>query len=217
MLDFRNRTVQVALFFVFWAVIILLRLSSLMLFGRSEVQAQMREQIVKTYTFPARRGRIILEGEGQVAWSTRHVDLYLHRSFKTGQALAQLREIFPLNSADIAQSLESDEEVLIIKDMSSEQFDKVFPLISSLPLELKSQFRRHHQRSYSRKLGHVKMMNGEERGIRGLERKYDRILRGQSLIYQVLVDRHGNWVEGSYREVQSMEIGHDVFVRGTEL
>lgn len=217
MLDFKNRTVQVAVFFVFWAVIILLRLSSLMLFGRAEVQAQMREQIVKTYTFPARRGRIILENQGQVAWSTRHVDLYLHRSFKTGQALAELQKIFPINTADIAQSLESDEKALIFKDMSSEQFDKVFPLISSLPLELESQFRRHHSRSYTRKLGDVKMMNGEERGIRGLERKYDRTLRGRSLIYQVLVDRHGNWVDGSYREVQSMEIGHDVFVKRSAL
>ena len=217
MFNFKNRTVQVALFFGLWAFILFARLSSLMLFSQTDVQEEMREQIVRTYTFPARRGRIILEGEGQIGWSTRHVDLYLHRSAKTKSVLAELDSFFSIDTAKLAERLESDNKVLIFKDMTSEQFDRIFPMISYAPLELVSQFRRHHKRAYSRKLGEVRMMAGEERGLRGAERKFDRTLRGRSLVYQVLVDRYGNWMEGSYREVQSMEIGHDVFVKRGEL
>jgi cell division protein FtsI/penicillin-binding protein 2 len=59
-------------------------------------------------------------------------------------------------------------------------------------------------------IGRVELKDGNQRGVSGFEKEYDSILAGAGGIYEVMLDRHKNWVQGTWALKRKAVPGNDV-------
>ena len=65
-------------------------------------------------------------------------------------------------------------------------------------------------------IGEVRQIDGVEVGISGLEKKYDSLLRGTPGQFTVMLDRHGHWINSTFRIVKAAENGEDLLLTAAE-
>ena len=67
-------------------------------------------------------------------------------------------------------------------------------------------------KEFSNEIGEVRQINGMESGISGLEKEYDHLLRGQPGKFTVMLDRHGKWINQTFRIVTPPVAGKDIYL-----
>ena len=66
------------------------------------------------------------------------------------------------------------------------------------------------------RIGRVTVEGGALKGISGFEKKYDHLLTGQDLIYEVMVDKHNRVIEKTFNEKSKLIPGQDVHLTEEE-
>lgn len=61
-------------------------------------------------------------------------------------------------------------------------------------------------------LGEVRQTDGMEHGVSGWEKEFDHILRGKPGTFSVMLDRHGKWVNSTFRIITPPCNGTDVYL-----
>ena len=188
----------------------------------SDLQQYVREHIRgvtwQTRYIPAMRGRI-LDSEGHaLAWSIRSFSLWYYNTENT--------EIVQTDMAKLNAFLQ-------VKNKPHFDHNVIGPHLlkgSLTPDELISlePFTRDHERfkitsHFIRRyidhevrslvsLGETVIIDHQEVGISGIEKKYHHMLTGQPAKYRVMVDRHGNWLTETWQEIQPAIPGFDVYI-----
>ena len=190
-----------------------------MISNRGQYLAEMTRESLERGIVPAIRGRILDRNGHPLAWSTRQFDLSWKIPRNEEHAQLQLRQIqqqLALQTPTKAEVLESaGKEIVLGKDLAPEAVTAMEPLCRSLSsLRLQSSFIRHrHPAAQLRKtLGEVNIVNGIEVGISGAEKAHDAILRGHSGIYQVMRDKHGQWLPETWQKLRELRPGYDVYL-----
>ena len=70
--------------------------------------------------------------------------------------------------------------------------------------------------SSSKRLGSTVFEDGQLKGISGYEAKYNHLLEGEDLVYEVMVDRQNKVIEKTYREISKMTPGRDIHLTEEE-
>lgn len=160
------------------------------------------------------RGRIYDENGKLIVWSERCYDLVfiggkcnrteynklcekikIHfPGVKVPDALFRRKTVLKYNLT--AEELEA-------ADILSSDFD-------ALDVQLRWERRvaaRHEQ------IGEVKQINGQECGISGWEKEFEPLLRGIPGEFEVMLDRHGKWVDNTFRIIIPAQAGQDLYLQ----
>ena len=173
----------------------------------------------KTGHLSAIRGRIFDKNNNLLAWSERCYDLQLNELPQDTKRLktinAQLNKLFgctldkvKLHNAAlplvVKYNLTADE--LAGADALAEQYSE-FEII--LRWERRNSI-------HTPELGEVHQINGMEYGISGWEKEFDHILQGTPGTFTVMRDRHGRWVNSTFRIIKPPTGGSDVYLSDQE-
>lgn len=168
---------------------------------------------VRQGTYYAGRGRILDKNDRVLAWSEKYFDLYLMSSEDDpnirSMTLRKVTEILP----DAAFHRVKDSDFLLKREISPEKILALEPLLIKFPdLKIFPRIERKavdytEVRNY---IGRVEFRDGNQRGISGIEKEYDSILTGTAGIYEVMLDRHKNWVQGTWLLKLKAVSGNDV-------
>ena len=163
------------------------------------------------------RGRIYdVDGE-IIAWSERCYDLVYRPGYtKADQAEAMQKALH----ADFPQapSIRNFYRALPLKtNLTAAELEKADRLCEKYPgLHIKLRWERRIDADHAAMIGEVRQINGVEVGISGLEKKYDDLLRGTPGKFAVMLDRHGHWINSTFRIVKAAENGEDLELSSAE-
>jgi len=213
-----------AFLFIFWAAVIVFRLSYFMIFKAPDNLTRMRDELQRTGRVAALRGRILAKGKNTpLAWSTRHFALKIQvpeNPQDYDKLLKRVCDIFniSLSAGLAAYRNQYGDKITIKKDLSPEELILLQKNFSHTAYVTASvYFNRHYRRGFTSRLGSVSMIGGKECGIKGLEKKYNRYLSGRDMVYKVFVNRQGEWVNDTYNLLQNMQPGYDVYLAESEV
>jgi cell division protein FtsI/penicillin-binding protein 2 len=97
------------------------------------------------------------------------------------------------------------------------ELEKADRLCEKYPgLHIKLRWERRIAANQQEMIGEVRQINGVEVGISGLEKKYDSLLRGTPGQFTVMLDRHGHWINSTFRIVKAAENGEDLLLTAAE-
>ena len=217
--QFNKRFRHVRLFFILWAAAMAVRLFYFGVIARPKIVQEMQGTMVQLVTIPAKRGRILNSRKKDIASSIRYIDLYIEKKGSLEHDVEIFNLDIPLDIAAVLRRARRVKEgkVLLKKNITAEEYSLFEKKFNHLPYTSRYYFRRLVDRRYKNKVGSVGKIDGVECGLSGLEKKYDHRLRGQDLVYQILVDRKGKEIKGSYRELKALRSGYDVYLKRGEL
>lgn len=202
-----------------WSLVVVARLSQLMLFPRETVRKATSDAWVPV-TIPGMRGCILDRNGRYLAWSERYFALYWKvapESARAAEELELLRGSLPAASLPAAEALPAQlgRELLISNNLAPRDM-AILPVLQTevAGLRLQSYFQRRYypDRTIRRLLGEVLIMNGEEVGVSGEEKKQDELLRGRPGRFRVMANRDGTWVKNTWTKVMDMSPGYDVYL-----
>ena len=191
-----------------------------MLFLAGAGGERYRQEVIKTSEqtgeLPAIRGRIYDRNGRLLAWSERCYDLIFkvdrynasqHHAM-IGDLKSSFKDIF------LPENFHTRNTVLKrnLTAAEVEAADRLSLTYRALDVDLRWERRinAHHAQ-----VGQVRQINGVETGISGWEKEYDSQLRGTPGTFSVMLDRHGNWVESTFRITRDAVDGQDVTVQIT--
>lgn len=168
-----------------------------------------------TGTLSAIRGRIFDKNDNLLVWSERCYDLTVvrlpedpKRLQKIQKELANAMQLQPdwekLSSAGLPAVIKSNLTAaeLALADTLSESY-------SEFDVTLRWERR---TAAPPPELGEVRQINGMEHGISGWEKKFDHILQGTPGTFTVMLDRHGKWINSTFRIQTPPRSGKDVYL-----
>ena len=194
----RNRILWILL--IIWAVLCAAKAVDLAVFRRGELQNRARKIALRTGVLPVMRGKLITQDGKVLAWS--EVEFVL---LSTGaiplEVSESLRNALPQRGAE---TLEFPIENLTAQELAAleELIDRKYPL---------KIVRRIRRRVIDDE--HIRTLVGETcdgEGITGWELEYDSELSGTPGKYQVLCDRHGEWLDHTWQLLEKPVSGKDV-------
>ena len=162
----------------------------------------------------ARRGSIYDEKGQLIAWSERCYDLELVQLPATPERLAKLSAaLLPGMQIGLSgEKLANASLPMVIKyNLTAEELtaaDELAEQYSELDVSLR--WERRSAVSLPA-IGEVMQLDGMEYGISGLEKKFDETLRGTPGTFSVMLDRHGRWVNSTFRILTAPRNGKDVY------
>ncbi|MCK5845343.1 MAG: hypothetical protein KAG97_11590, partial [Victivallales bacterium] len=189
------------------------RLFYFTVWARPEYLRSVERLSGRSGVIPSLRGRLLSVDGHVLAWSVIRTDICLKSIPASDQARAllqrRIREFAPeflLSSAV--------EGVILIKELSPEKEMRLFPLVSTTSelLFVKRVSRETRKDGDWTFVGAVEWRDGRFVGINGYEKEYDERLRGRDGKYQVMVDRRGRWIPGTWKEIAKTSNGEDVVV-----
>ena len=203
--------------FAIFALVIFLLIILRMLFlagsGGKVYRAEALAMASKNGELSAIRGRIYASNGRLSVWSERSYDLLFKSSALTPERRALLNNILqntldiddlprllPAHPAVIKYNLTARE--LIAADQLSMQYPE-------FAVELRWERLSDHAISTQ---GEVRQINGMEYGISGLEKEYESRLRGTPGRFTVMLDRHGRWINSTFRIISPPVPGEDIFL-----
>lgn len=221
-IDNRNRFNIVLSAVLVWAVLLTVRLFYFSVVDRETSFSQMATESLEKGRIRAMRGRILSADGDVLAYSIRKTALHIRVDI-SGSQLNSLVEILEkemklarrriLMKLANAQNVSS---VVIAENLSPEQIEKFSRYFTRNPsVFLKMSFERIYN-TKSSKLGRTVVENGQLKGISGYEEKYNSLLEGQDLIYEVMVDRQNKVIEKTYLEISRMTPGRDIHLTEEE-
>ena len=184
--------------------------------SQGEVYRQSASSMAcKSGRLSAIRGRIFDKNDKLLAWSERCYDLVLQELpadqkrvdflkdklekamlLKFPEILAE-NQLFPVV---IKYNLTANE--LAAADMLAEKYSE---------FDVSLRWERRCAASPP-ELGEVRQNDGMEEGISGWEKEFDDILSGTPGTFTVMLDRHGRWVNSTFRIVTPPKSGKDVYL-----
>lgn len=87
--------------------------------------------------------------------------------------------------------------------------DELSSRCSEFDVELR--WERFHK-EFNKEIGEVRQISGMESGVSGLEKEYDHILRGTPGKFTVMLDRHGKWINQTFRIITPPTPGKDIYL-----
>ena len=167
-------------------------------------------------TLPALRGRILDRNGVVLAWTELHYDLYLEtlpvRDRRLEQLALRLREDLDYSFTRPLSLLEPN--MILKRDLSPEEVRICGGLMKTFPeLRVRMRFERLtvDYPSLRDRIGEcLASEDGELRGVSGLEAEYDASLRGTPGKFIVMLDKYGNWFEGTLQMKRGSIPGGDV-------
>lgn len=214
-----RRTACLLVLFGLWGLVAIARLLDVMVLDRDQYLADMSRDSVYRGVVPATRGRL-LDRDGQpLAWSTRELVLVWRAPADPGQADAAwetLKENVPELGDAAACELPADPPngtFVLRRQISPESFPILAAFCERHPgLVLEPRLRRHHVADPDLRsvLGEVRVTDGVEIGISGLEKTHDALLRARPGAFQVLLDKSGDWLLETWRKTRELRPGYDV-------
>ena len=206
------------IFFFFTGVIfaaVLCRMIALAGLQGESYRQSARSMAYKSGKLSAIRGRIFDKNDKLLAWSERCYDLVLQElptdqkrldflalqleksmQLKLPQILAE-NQLLPVV---IKYNLTANE--LAAADMLAEKY-------SEFDVSLRWERRCANPPP---ELGEVRQTDGMEQGISGWEKEFDNILSGTPGTFTVMLDRHGRWVNSTFRIVIPPKSGEDIYL-----
>lgn len=165
------------------------------------------------------RGRIFDNSGNLLAWSERCYDLaYCGKNTdKTRQRILQTALLREMN-INLPESFFIRQHTCIVKfNLTAHELmiaDRLSSLFKEFSVDLRWE-RRHSQTIPE--LGEVRQIDGMESGISGCEKTHDQILRGIPGEFSVMLDRHGNWINSTFKLHTPPRPGDDVYWSGEDV
>lgn len=206
--------------FVAWAGIIVLRLSQLMLFPRETVLNAVTKEAWTEGSIPAMRGRILDRNGRTLAWSERRFALYWRiptDAAKSRQEFDLIVKAIPCCAMTKAETIAATagRELMLNANLGPRDLE-VFQLLREelTSVQVRSYVTRYHtdNRLLQRRIGEVRVVDGNEVGVSGEEKAYDELLRGRPGRYRVMVDKHGKWLKNTWEKTSGICTGYDVYL-----
>lgn len=214
-----RRIACVLVLFGLWGLVAIARLLDVMVLDRDQYLADMTRDSVYHGMVPATRGRL-LDRDGQpLAWSTRELVLVWHAPANPEQARAAWETLMTrvpelAEQASFAHAAGASSRARVIRrDIPAESFPTLVALCERNPgLALEPRLRRHQvaDPDLRQVLGEVRVVDGVEIGISGLEKTHDALLRARPGAFQVLLDKSGAWLPETWRKTRELRPGYDV-------
>ena len=159
------------------------------------------------------RGRIFDEKEDVLVWSERCYDLTLDARNMTEQRYRVIRKAYrKLFAGDNMPELQTGVLQVIKYNLTADELARADELSSSCSeFNVELRWERFHK-EFINEIGEVRQVNGMECGISGLEKEYDHLLRGQPGKFTVMLDRHGKWINHTFRIVTPPVAGKDIYL-----
>jgi penicillin-binding protein 2 len=211
--NFKLQAARLLWCILIWAVLASCWFFYYSVFARQKYIELGNKIAVRQGTYYAGRGRILDKNDRVLAWSEKYFDLYLMSSEDDpnirSMVVCKVAEIFP----DAALHRVKDSDFLLKREISPEKILALEPLLTKFP-DLKI-FPRTERRvvdyaEVRNYIGRVEFKDGNQLGVSGIEKDYDNILAGTCGIYEVMLDRHKNWVQGTWLLKRKAVPGNDV-------
>lgn len=211
--NFKLQAARLLWCILIWAVLASCWFFYYSVFARQKYIELGNKIAVRQGTYYAGRGRILDKNDRVLAWSEKYFDLYLMSSEDDpnirSMVVRKVAEIFP----DAALHRVKDSDFLLKREISPEKILALEPLLTKFP-DLKI-FPRTERRvvdyaEVRNYIGRVEFKEGNQLGVSGIEKDYDNILAGTCGIYEVMLDRHKNWVQGTWLLKRKAVPGNDV-------
>ncbi len=163
---------------------------------------------------PALRGRILDRDGVPLAWTELYNDLLLAREPERESRRRSLDSALEAAFGRLVpQALESG--LLLKRSLSPEELLAAYGLLREFPeLRIVPRVERRciDYPDVRRRIGRTGVDGARMSGSDGLEGSYDAKLRGRPGRFMVMLDRSGNWVEGTLKIVERPQMGGDVSV-----
>ena len=217
----RRRTLYLLAALGLWTLVVGWRLLDVMVVDRQSHLESFRAQAIRSGIVAAARGRILDRQGRALAWSERYFQLvYEPPADGGGMAadLAAMRVILPIDERALMDQAyrRPGRDLLVVEDLRLELVGRVEALVNANDhWRLQTSFRRRYataDATVRQALGQTRVYGQKEVGVSGWELEHDRELRGVDGKYEVMVDSHGRWLPGTWREVRPPQSGRDIYV-----
>ncbi len=215
---FGRRASLLLLLVIIWCAVLGIRFYKLMEARQTTPESQSSWRV---YTIPAMRGRILDQSGIPLAWSEREIDLVYRKANHMDQIwkdLYLLEDRMGLK-ADAAMKAVvhcSSRVVILKRSLNADEICRVAEVSRRCTrVILRNRFVRHHIEANARILqwlGETRQYGRRQVGVSGIEQKLNQVLLGQDGQFRVMVDRDGNWVPGTWTQIQSPRAGYDRYV-----
>lgn len=218
----QKRAVFLLFFLFIWAIVIIVHLFYYSVYNAEKYRKKGIALSERAGIIPAARGKIYDSNRKKLAWNEIYFDLYLkpYDGFPGRRKLVfkALSKIFGK-----IENIENENTVCIVKGMSPKEQIKCVDLIKYYPeLYLRPRVIRRRYTFKSKTnldnseinsiIGKVKQVDGQFYGVNGLEKRYDKDLSGETGRFKVMVDRFGNWIPGTWKELKKARAGKDIIL-----
>ncbi|MCP3966130.1 MAG: hypothetical protein GY750_06865 [Lentisphaerae bacterium] len=210
---FKKRAVAVLILLVLWAAAAAGAFLHYALLNREKYIKLGNKIAFRRGTFYLSRSKILDRNGIVLAWTEKYYDLsYLDLSGSNKRRtiiIDYLKEILP----ELLPEKISENIWLLYAGLPPHTIPKLVPLLS-IYHELKITPR--HERcivaypEVKKFIGTVEHAGGHLEGISGIEKKYNDILNGEPGEYTVMLDRHKNWIKGSWKLTKKAQPGKNV-------
>lgn len=217
-----NRFQILLLFLFLWATLISGRLLYFSIFVKAESQQQMEELSLEKGRIRAMRGSLLSADGKLLAYTVRQSSIHLKTSIDSNQ-LNNLLEILEnemgLSRRKILMKLayaNNAETIVIAENIDTEMISRFSENFTNNPaLFVKMSFKRIYTTN-DKRIGEVRLVDGQLEGISGYEKKYDQLLKGEDWLYEVMLDRRHQFIEKTFKEISPMKSGIDVHLSPQE-
>ncbi len=179
---------------------------------------KMQESALQHKRIPGLRGTIFDHNGHKLAWTELAFDLRWTVPTQPEQRRQDLAELSRLSFlAERLRQLQSPspgQELVLYEDLEPQQGEEIRQRFAKHPgVRLGATFRRHHEaRAVGIALGEVKLHQGLETGISGLEQDYDYLLQANYGMVEVMLDKKGQWILTSFHALLEIQPGQDVYL-----
>ncbi len=167
----------------------------------------------KTGELSAIRGRIFDAKENLLVWSERCYDLTVDTRNMTDQRYRLIRSLYRnIFAGENMPELVPECFQIIKYNLTADELaraDELSSRCSEFDVELR--WERFHK-EFNKEIGEVRQISGMESGVSGLEKEYDHILRGTPGKFTVMLDRHGKWINQTFRIITPPAQGKDIYL-----
>jgi cell division protein FtsI/penicillin-binding protein 2 len=207
--------------FVCWASVITVRLFYFSIINRESAFNKMEIESLEKGRVRAMRGRI-LSHDGKVLVSSRRVSNLCLKTNIDSDQLNGLVEILDKELKIMRRQVMvklancgNKKFISLKRDLSTKQIDDFSKLfLRNSTIFIKMEFKRGPNNDP--RIGEVALKDGVYVGTSGYEKKYDKLLRGQDLIYEVMVDKQNKVIDKTFNEISKMIPGQDVYLTKEE-
>ena len=161
------------------------------------------------------RGRIFDEKEDVLVWSERCYDLQLNELPQDAKRLKifaeNLHKLFGYQ-LDMSEQHNAVVPLIIKYNLTADELagaDELAARYSEFEVVLRWERR---CAAPVPELGEVRQINGMEHGVSGWEKEFDHILKGTPGTFTVMLDRHGKWINSTFRIQTPPRSGKDVYL-----
>lgn len=217
MSNFGFRSFVLIFFLVLWVLAALGHLLYFTVIDRANYLELGRKIAWRQGTYPASRGKIFDKNKVVIAWSEKYFDLIMLKDMEGGKREELMRnelseilgKLFPVKREDstLLKAGLTPENILSIQKIM-----KNYPELRILPRFERRCVDYPEVKAY---IGKVIMQEGVMTGAGGVEQKYNETLTGTDGEYTVMVNKHEEWIRGTWKLVSDAVPGRDVHIDKT--